>query len=460
MKPKFDTYQKAVIYEKSDLLVIAGPGSGKTTTILEKVHYLLQNHISEDEIILISFTNKSVQDIKERLNQNIYVTTFHKLAIDILNTYNYPYKICPNNLLDYIIDEFFKSFSKKESKRLCRYLNITKLDIYSHNYHSLKNLIKTFIFLYKTNNYNKNKLIEIINNQKDRYLIKLIITIFSIYEEEKKGNNYLDFDDLIITATDLLKTKYIYKNFKYIIVDEFQDTSQIRFNLIKEIKKNCNSILTAVGDDAQSIFHFSGCDINIFLNFQKYFPNSKVLFLKNTYRNSQELIDISSKFINKNKRQIKKNMISNTHIQKPIIYQYYKHAPYALKKAIDSINSDNIMIISRNKKDLYLFLDKDLKFENNFISYKNKTYKYLTIHSSKGLESDYVIILNVSDSLLGIPNKLENHPIINYLSKDDSYPYAEERRVFFVGLTRCKYQTYLLIPKNNPSKFIKELKKL
>lgn len=455
-----DKYQMNVVTANKDILVIAGPGSGKTTTIITKVNYLL-NNVNVNDILLLSFTNKSVNDIKSRLKSPVYVTTFHKLAIDILNYNHIQYKICDSFLLDYIIDEYIKTLPSKSKNKLLRHLNITKLDKSYKEYSSLKKLIKTFIYLFKTNNHDFNKLYLMIKNFKDKFLINIILQIFKIYEEEKASTNSLDFDDLIVKATTLLQSNYKYHKFKYIIVDEFQDTSLIRLNLIKTIYDNSNAIITAVGDDAQSIFHFSGCDLNIFLNFNKYFPKSQRIFLKNTYRNSQEIINISSSFINKNKLQIKKNMQSNVSIQKPIELIYYHNPIKSLKQILDSLINEEVMILVRNKKDIYEYIDNSFKLSDDQISYKNKTFKYLTIHSAKGLEASYVIILNVSNKTYGIPNKLEDHPILKYVTNDiDNYPYSEERRVFFVALTRCKIKTYLLIPKSNPSPFIREIKKL
>ena len=453
-----DEYQNAVVKDNNDLLVIAGPGSGKTTTIIEKIKYILQDNNPED-ILVLSFTNKSAEDIQKRL-PNVCVMTFHKLAIDVIKTYKVKYQICDTTLLPYIINEYIKTLSKDEKEHLCRYLDILKISSTSYEYESFKRLIITFINIFKTNNHNISNLLNIINDYHDKFLSKIIFDILKIYEEEKRSSNTLDFDDLIIYATYLLKNNYKYKKYKFIIIDEFQDTSLIRLNLIKEIYNYSNSTITAVGDDAQSIFRFSGCDLNIFLNFKSYFPNSKLVFLKNTYRNSQHLIDISSSFIEKNPLQIKKNMISkiDDHPSIEIIYYYKKDI---LKRTIDKINNPNIMILSRNTKDIYNYLDKDITYNNNLITYKNNNYMYLTIHSSKGLESDYVIILNVSDNMLGIPNKIENHPILNYLYiNKDNIPYAEERRVFFVGITRCKIKTYLLVPRKNPSIFVKEIERL
>lgn len=459
---KLDKYQMNVVTALSDTLVIAGPGSGKTSTIIEKVNFLLKTNNPQD-ILMLSFTNKSVEDIKKRLDANIRVMTFHKLAIDILKYNNYSYKLCSPNLLDYIIDEQFLSMDKKSTNRLCRYLNIAKFSIHSFEYQSLKKLIKTFIYLFKTNNHNIENLHNMITNYQDKYLIKIILHILRSYEEEKNSNKTLDFDDLITTATKILKTKYNYHHFKYIIVDEFQDTSLIRLYLLKIIYDASKSIITAVGDDAQSIFHFSGCDLKIFLNFKNYFPHSKLIYLKNTYRNSQELINISSAFINKNPNQITKNMQSELHIHNPIQIIKYFNPKKSFKKLLNSLLKDSkeIMILGRNQYDIYEYLDDKFKLDNNILYYQNYKIPYLTIHSAKGLESDFVIILNVSNKLYGIPNKLESHEILKYTQNNlDDFPFAEERRIFFVALTRCRFKTFLLVPFDNPSCFIKEIKKL
>ena len=148
--------------------------------------------------------------------------------------------------------------------------------------------------------------------------------------------------------------------------------------------------------------------------------------------------------------------------KEPIKLKYFYNPKKALVKVLEKIipKSTDIMILARNKKDIYKYLSAQITFNNNIVYYKEYSFPFLTIHSSKGLEAEYVIVLNVEDSIMGIPNKIEDHPILNYLNMEiDKYPYAEERRVFFVGITRCKKETYLLIPHSNPSMFVKEIKK-
>ena len=153
-------------------------------------------------------------------------------------------------------------------------------------------------------------------------------------------------------------------------------------------------------------------------------------------------------------------MISQINDNKPVKIIYYFNKVNAFKKLIKKYNNLDLLILIRNKKDIYLFTDKNFQIFKDYFIYENKKYKYLTIHCSKGLESKYVIILKLENSLLGIPNKLEDHPIIKFIASDiDNFLYAEERRLFFVALTRCKKEVILLTDFINPSPFVKEIKK-
>ena len=309
----------------------------------------------------------------------------------------------------------------------------------SKELYNLKKLIITFINLFKTNNYNLDYFLKI---KKDKEIIRIIIDIYLLYEEELKSTDSLDFNDMIVKATKIIQNKCIL-NVKYIIIDEYQDTSFIRYMLIKEIKNETNAKVLCVGDDYQSIYRFNGCSLNMLLNFKKYFKHSKILKISNTYRNSQELIDIAGFFIQKNKKQIYKKLKSNKHIEKPIKIMYGNN----LNKIITGIKDKNILILGRNNFDI-----------NQYNYNKTSNIKYMTIHKSKGLEEDAVVIINLKDDLLGLPNKMVDNKIINYVNKYKcEYPYDEERRLFYVALTRTKGNVYLLVDKKNPSIFVKEI---
>ena len=406
----------SIITNEENNLVIAGAGSGKTLTIVGKIRYLIEIlNIKKEEILCISFTNDSVNSLKHALlknyNYDIDVYTFHKLSLNIIKDNNKNVSICEVDLLNYIIDEFF--YRNIKNKKLLK----------TDNYNKLKVLISTFINLFKSNNYNINKFDEIFNKLKysnEYILLRIIKYIYIEYADELKATLKIDFNDMINNAKEIIKNNGYIKNYKYIIIDEYQDTSLTKYELIREIKNKTNAKLFVVGDDFQSIYRFTGCNLDIFLKFNRYYKYSKILKINNTYRNCQELINVAGSFIMKNKNQMKKHLKSNKSINKPIIIVYYKNIKNTFYKLVDTINTP-ILVLGRNNKDIY-------KISNtNKIEYKDKKINYLTVHKSKGLEEENVIVINLEDNILGFPSKIENNKILNYvLDEKESYPYEEE----------------------------------
>ncbi len=268
--------------------------------------------------------------------------------------------------------------------------------------------------------------------------------IYVLYETEKLSQGLIDLNDLIILATKTANEKKF--PYKYIFIDEFQDTSQIRFDLIYTIFKNSNALINLFGDDFQSIYAFSGCKLEIMLNITQYIPRLKIIALENNYRLSNDLIKLSTNFILKNKKQINKNIkstINNSNTLNIIYYSNFIKTFNTLIKKVEFISND-IMILGRYKHDF-----------NNI----KTNYRMLTIHEAKGLEADIIIIINLKDDYYGFPSKIQNHFLLNCLYKNqENYLYAEERRLFYVALTRAKKKVYLLVPYGNPSIFIKEIK--
>lgn len=463
-KYELDNNQMQLLLNDNNSLVIAGAGSGKTLTILGKITYLIeQKHCLPEEILIISFTNASVNDIKSRISYKVNVFTFHKLAINVLEKANYKYTMCTSNVLLFLIEEYLKTCELNDQKIILQFLNINinyEKFLNSRYFYSFCKLIETFINLFKTNAFTYKDISHIKFTKHEKKILLIIMKIYQKYNEEKISTQKLDFDDLIIYATTLVNKTSL--NYKYIIIDEFQDTSLIRLNLIKEIFKYTSSKIIVVGDDWQSIYHFSGCDLNIFLNFSKIFPNVQSISLINTYRNSLELISIATEFIQKNPMQIKKNLTSQKRNDTPIIFAPYTIKNKTLKKLLNYLitKSNEIMILSRNNKDIHDYLDADFYFANNILFYKGIEIKYYTVHRSKGLEAEYVIVLNCDDQKLGFPNKIENNSLIDKLIPNNEIKFAEERRLFYVAITRCKKSTFLIYNKNNPSIFIKEIKKI
>ena len=433
--------QLEAVKSLENTLVVAGAGSGKTFTIVNKIKYLLDNNIyKENELLVISFTNESVNDLKRKIDYDLDIMTFHKLAITLIN--NPDMKISNEYYLKFIINEYFNSYgkyNKKQNKLIKRILQEMDID-------NLKKLIFTFINLYKSNYNDINYLLNLY--QKSHFInkiyFKIILEIYHIYNQEIESSNLYDFNDMIKIATNNINNNIIKTNYKYIIIDEFQDTSLNRFKLIDAIMKQNNAKIFVVGDDYQSIYRFSGCNLDIFLNFNKLVSNLNIINLDYNYRNPKEIIDVANSFIMKNKNQIKKETICLKNINKPIKICFYKNKRTAIEKILKYIDT-KYLILGRNNTDKDLFNVQDKLF--------------LTIHKSKGLEEDNIILINLTNNNNSLPSKIKNHKIINKLIKTDYYPYEEERRLFYVALTRTRNNIYLLVPKSNYSIFIKELMK-
>ena len=434
-----DKYQSRAIYcNKKNYLVVAGAGSGKTLTIVAKVDYLLKNNVNNKKILCISFTNETVNSLRNSLDKNnllVDVKTFHRLSLDILNN---NYSIASSNLLEYVTEEYFES--------LIYFDNSYKLLEFIDNLDYVKKIIITFINQLKTYNYNHEYILSLLKNPfldtDQKIILSLVLKVYLVYDEELKSVNKIDFNDMINLAIEKVERLKYFK-YSYIIIDEYQDTSYSKYLLIKKLIDKFNVSLMSVGDDYQSIYSFTGCNLSLFTKFKKYFKKSKIIKLKYTYRNPSDIVEISKRFVLKNRNQIHKRLKSNKYVSDSINVVYIKDLESDFNKIIEHI--DNILVIGRNNKDLEILKDKEY----------NKNIKFLTVHSSKGLESDYVIILNVIDDYLGFPNKIKNDSILSLIF---NYNYLEEeRRLFYVALTRAKRRVFIFTIRGRESIFIKEL---
>jgi DNA helicase-4 len=343
-----------------------------------------------------------------------------------------------------------KDFGKEITKLIETFINLSKSRQLS--YESISS-----IFTDRNRTTNKFML-----ERQEMFLI-FALQVLKKYDNKLKEICEIDFNDMINQATDLIKMNNPQFNYRYIIIDEYQDISFSRFNLIKEIRNLTNSRLICVGDDWQSIYRFAGSDISLFSNFEKHVGKYELLFIENTYRNSQSLIDITSSYIKKNKNQIDKNPKSiKEQLDNPIKLVYYsqddaeKLLINEIQSLINKYGNKPILILGRHGFDINEFIrkTKDSKIlyneRNDKIEIKGlEPYdiKYITVHKSKGLEADNIIILNLRNHILGFPNKMNDDPMLSLLLSDyEEYRFAEERRLFYVALTRTKNEVVLMLP--------------
>lgn len=481
-----DEQMKAVLSNEKYTMLVAGAGSGKSSTIVAKVKYLIKiKNINPNDIICLSLTNQSCLDLKEKLENNyiinVEVLTFHKLGLNILKKSNIEYEVATPNTLEYVVNEYLNYMILDEPyymNSVLEYLGVEFRNVKfiynkykkTKSFDLFKQTIIKFINLFKSNCYKEamfeyfyyenKKVFDRDLRRKNKNFLDIAYKIYKLYNEELESLGEIDFNDMIMKATNSLNN--ITLNYKYIIIDEFQDASMSKLMLIKQMIKNNNTKLFVVGDDFQSIYRFTGSNLNVFLDFKFYFKNANILFLKNTYRNSQQLIETTTDFILKNPVQIKKCLISKKVLEFPIKIVYSNNKKETLYKLIDYIGG-NILIIGRNNDDINDYLKDEVELKEEFLisdNFKDRKIRYMTAHKSKGLEEDNVIIISLDNELTSFPNKIkDNHELKFVLRKDEKFLYAEERRLFYVALTRTKNNVYLLTSKQNQSSFVYEIKK-
>ena len=329
-------------------------------------------------------------------------------------------------------------------------------------------LIVTFATLIKTSCNSMHEVIrqvKSIGDERNEFIIKNIFQlVYERYIEELKKLHQIDFTDAILQATEICNSLHPVK-YDYIIIDEFQDISVDRYNFLKALRKgNPPAKLYCVGDDWQSIYRFSGSDMALFNQFTDFFGRTDINKIETTYRFGEPLVSLSSNFIQQNGTQIKKDIHPFNSEAKTELYFYeYDRANYCdvIEQLVSSIPLDkSIFLLGRYSFDDYYlsYRYQSTKEGDRFYYFVgNRKIEFLTAHKSKGLEADYVIILQCNKDTYGFPSLVSDDPVLNYvLTRSDQYPYGEERRLFYVAITRAKIKTFVLYDKRFPSVFVDE----
>ena len=340
----------------------------------------------------------------------------------------------------------------------------------------LKELIKNFLANVKNKNLNLKDLKLKAEVEKDRYkrernlsFLKLFSIFYEYYEKELKDKNLMDYDDMLIKGAEYIEKGIHIPQCEFIAVDEFQDISFSKIRLVDALlKKNPKAKLFAVGDDYQAINGFSGADVKYVYDFEKYFKTDeygvKTDFLSKTFRCNKGITEYSSNFIQKNPKQIKKEIIPTEN----------KTAPYDTITIVNYENGEQDMF-SGILDDLKNFSGKKIFILNRNHNYYNKIEQYSynlnriiknieskgnkviadTIHGAKGLESDIVCIIHAEEGVL--PSLTKNDSIMDLVSDTiNEIPFAEERRLFYVALTRAKEKVFIYADKESKSSFLSE----
>ena len=400
-----DKQKEAVLYNDGPLLIIAGAGAGKTKTLTTKIAYLIEEkNVSHSNILAITFTNKAAKEMKDRIYRiigstakDIQISTFHSFGLKLIRD-NYNYLGYDKNFVIMDSDD-----SLTVVKKIIKDLNY---DPKVFNPRAVRNIISSC----------KNKMTS--PDDYEHYAIsdyeKGVYEIYSKYEKKLKKNNSVDFDDLLLLPIKLFKKypellKKYQDLYKYILIDEYQDTNEAQYILTKMLSKKGRHI-TCVGDDSQSIYRFRGANYKNILNFEKDYPDAKTILLEQNYRSTSTILDAANQVIRNNKMRKEKNLWTARGQGEKI--KYYRafnerdEAAYVIRKIKELINKNvdykDIAVLYRTNAQSRVIEEEMLK-ENlpyrvigSFYFYSRKEIKDLIaylrlIHNSK----DNVSLLRV-----------------------------------------------------------------
>ena len=326
-------------------------------------------------------------------------------------------------------------------------------------------LAVTFATLLKSSCKSLSSILAKNEDERTDFIIRNIFKpVYDSYQAELQKRGQIDFTDAILTATELCR-QYHPVRYDYIIVDEFQDISVDRYQFLLALRAgNPPAKLYCVGDDWQSIYRFSGSDMALFNSFEEFFGPTDMNKIETTYRFGEPLVGYSSWFIQKNATQITKKIHPfNTQTKTELLFQPYERNEYCnvIGQLVASIPADkSIFLLGRYSFDDYYlsFMYQSVKEAGKFFYIiGGRKIEFLTAHKSKGLEADYVIILQCNRDVYGFPSMVSDDPVLDVvLTKSDKYPHGEERRLFYVAITRAKVKTIVMYDRRYPSVFVDE----
>ena len=312
-------------------------------------------------------------------------------------------------------------------------------------------------------------------SRREKLFVELFAKVYELYTAYLAANGSIDFHDMILEGTRHINSGVFQSPYRYILCDEYQDISRARAELVKSLLAQRNGArLMAVGDDWQSIYKFSGSDLSVLTDFKKMYGATRRVDLDQTFRFNDYLARAATLFITKNPAQLKKKIrsgrddwdisVSIRYAQtESILYGQQDDSPrdQLKEEALGGVLAEIGRIVK--PKESVLLLGRYRHNEPRELprlrrEHKLPSLKYKTVHGSKGLGAEYVVVLDVKGGPSGFPSLREDDPLVNLvMTKGEEFELAEERRLFYVAITRAKKKVYLLAPAGNPSPFLSEL---
>ncbi|MGN6330702.1 MAG: UvrD-helicase domain-containing protein [Motilibacteraceae bacterium] len=335
----------------------------------------------------------------------------------------------------------------------------------------LARLIRAFMTHVKSNSLSREELEARVGRRtpaaarpRARLFLELYAAVAQVWDEQLRREGFVDFEDMLVDAAGHLEAGRAARSFDLVMVDEFQDVSQARARLVKALVGEPGKHLLAVGDDWQSINRFAGADLSVMTRFAEWFGDGPTLRLQTTFRCPQTLCDTASAFVAKNPRQLRKVVRSAQVRPGPQVRLVRVAQREQLRQAVGAELS-RIAAAARSEPSGGTRVSVDVLgrygFDRDLVPasrHPGLQLTFRTAHGSKGLEADYVLLPNVTDGVHGFPSGIQDDPVLGLAMVDpDPHPHAEERRLFYVALTRARREVTLLTVVGHESPFVVEL---
>ena len=305
-----------------------------------------------------------------------------------------------------------------------------------------------------------------IDAERMHFLLEIFKPIYDSYQQHLKESKEIDFADMIGKAIEHIEMGRFHSPYTHIMVDELQDISTARARLIIALLRlRPESVLFAVGDDWQSIYRFTGSDIGHTKHFEEVFGATAITALDTTFRFNNKIGDVASTFVLKNPEQIKKVIESVSHVDEPSVSLVrVLDVEKGLQLALDAINAkaqpktgkkSSVMVLARYH---FLLNESSLSRSTLQTTFPRLDITLMTVHAAKGKEADYVVMLGLIKGKHGFPSEQITDALLEFLlPEQEAFRFAEERRLFYVALTRARHRVYLVYNPLMASAFVKEL---
>ena len=501
-----DEQISAIAGAAHNTLVLAGAGTGKTTTIVGYIAWLLKTGKAQPgEILVLSFTRKSADEMSARIHrqtgESIRACTFHSLGLEIcrnstianrpiidentankaigsafgqLLATNVPYRLLAFTLMPKHLGQKYGAAARRRDFRL----PVKDYEFNQYTQH-LVDTAKTIIQQMRSNNIDVDAMRALNRRYGGRHtgrnaeMLDLIEPLYHAYVDCFRTVHGIDFPGMIVDAIECVKTGTYRHEYRYVLIDEYQDMSRPRYALIRAMREQRDFSLFCVGDDWQSIYRFAGSDIGLILDFDKLWSawgETRMFQITTTRRFRASLIEASGAFVMSDPSLYVKHLHSTNEKKDYSLKALGGKTPeerfnVIVEQLRKLPRKASVLLLGRYRSDLGLITRQDaeglFRFEGDSITFLEKpemTIEFMTAHKSKGLQRDFVFLLCCSGGLKGFPSAIPEEPLLGLLLPEvERFPYAEERRLFYVAMTRCRKKVFFVVDQARPSKFMYEL---